>query len=189
MSVGGAPTVRERRAFEAGEIAFGPSMHQLDGSVRQFGALPVKGLLIRTAHYRTGEGRSGNVARGAIQVLRSSIPYVVRVENREAARGGGGGETVQEAKVARRSGRPRGPRAAPTSAAGPVPRRAPPLPGEGDGLVKAVLDPQGRFVERSPRHDRRSQRHDHCIGDKERRTEHDDDADGTPPPEISSVLR
>ena len=82
-----------------GEIAFGPSVRQPDGSVRQFGAVPVKGSALRAAHYRTGGGRSGNVARGAIQVLRSSIPYVARVENREAARGGVDGETVQEAKV------------------------------------------------------------------------------------------
>ncbi|PBC81202.1 putative baseplate assembly protein [Streptomyces sp. 2224.1] len=82
-----------------GEIAFGPSVRQPDGSVRQFGAVPVKGSVIRAPHYRTGGGRSGNVARGAIQVLRSSIPYVARVENREAARGGVDGETVQEAKV------------------------------------------------------------------------------------------
>ncbi|SCK51028.1 putative baseplate assembly protein [Streptomyces sp. SceaMP-e96] len=77
-----------------GEIAFGPSVRQPDGSVRQFGAVPAKGSVIRAAHYRTGGGRSGNVARGAIQALRSSIPYVARVENREAARGGVDGPTA-----------------------------------------------------------------------------------------------
>lgn len=82
-----------------GEIAFGPAVRQPDGEVRQFGAVPPKGAVLRAAHYRTGGGRTGNVARGAIQVLRSSIPYVARVENREAARGGVDGETVQEAKV------------------------------------------------------------------------------------------
>lgn len=82
-----------------GEIAFGPSVREPDGSIRQFGAVPVKGSVIRVPSYRTGGGRSGNVARGAIQALRSSIPYVARVENREAARGGVDGETVQEAKV------------------------------------------------------------------------------------------
>ncbi|MFE7543016.1 putative baseplate assembly protein [Streptomyces platensis] len=82
-----------------GEIAFGPSVREPDGSIRQFGAVPVKGSVIRVPSYRTGGGRSGNVSRGAIQALRSSIPYVARVENREAARGGVDGETVQEAKV------------------------------------------------------------------------------------------
>ncbi|QEV20818.1 putative baseplate assembly protein [Streptomyces alboniger] len=82
-----------------GEIAFGPAVREPDGSLRQFGAVPAKGAAIRATRYRTGGGRAGNVARGAIQVLRSSIPYVSRVENREAARGGVDGETVQEAKV------------------------------------------------------------------------------------------
>ncbi|MET9359826.1 putative baseplate assembly protein [Streptomyces sp. NPDC006632] len=82
-----------------GEIAFGPAVRQPDGTVRQFGAVPIKGAAIRAARYGTGGGRSGNVARGAIQVLRSSIPYVSHVENREAARGGVDGETVEEAKT------------------------------------------------------------------------------------------
>ncbi|MEU6996481.1 putative baseplate assembly protein [Streptomyces sp. NPDC046465] len=82
-----------------GEIAFGPAVREPDGTLRQFGAVPGKGAAIRATRYRTGGGRAGNVARSAIQVLRSSIPYVARVENREAARGGVDGETVQEAKV------------------------------------------------------------------------------------------
>ncbi|MGV9877959.1 putative baseplate assembly protein [Streptomyces sp. NPDC003006] len=82
-----------------GEIAFGPAVREPDGTLRQFGAVPAKGAALRATRYRTGGGRAGNVARGAIQVLRSSIPYVARVENREAARGGVDGETVQEAKV------------------------------------------------------------------------------------------
>jgi predicted phage baseplate assembly protein len=51
------------------------------------------------ARYRTGGGPAGNVARGAISVLRSSVPYVARVVNREAARGGVAGETVANAKL------------------------------------------------------------------------------------------
>ncbi|MFF4181833.1 putative baseplate assembly protein [Streptomyces sp. NPDC001691] len=82
-----------------GELAFGPSVRQPDGTVRQFGAVPLKGAAIRASRYGTGGGRSGNVARGSIQVLRSSIPYIARVENREAARGGVDGETVEEAKT------------------------------------------------------------------------------------------
>ena len=53
----------------------------------------------RLRRYRTGGGRAGNVARGAVQVLRTSIPYVSEVVNREAARGGVDGETIEEAKV------------------------------------------------------------------------------------------
>ncbi|MFF2302643.1 putative baseplate assembly protein [Streptomyces sp. NPDC058128] len=81
-----------------GEVAFGPSVRQPDGTLRQFGAVPPKGAAIRAVRYGTGGGRAGNVARSTITVLRSSIPYIARVENREAARGGVDGETVEEAK-------------------------------------------------------------------------------------------
>ncbi|WP_030613537.1 putative baseplate assembly protein [Streptomyces sclerotialus] len=82
-----------------GEIAFGPAVREPDGSLRQYGAVPPKGAVIRARRYRTGGGKAGNVARGAIQVLRDSVPYVAEVTNREAASGGVEGETVEEAKV------------------------------------------------------------------------------------------
>ncbi|GGT50594.1 putative baseplate assembly protein [Streptomyces purpureus] len=82
-----------------GEIVFGPAVREPDGTLRQFGAAPPKGAVVRARRYRTGGGRAGNVARGAVQVLRSSVPYVAEVVNREAARGGVDGETVEEAKV------------------------------------------------------------------------------------------
>ncbi|MHC8423648.1 putative baseplate assembly protein [Streptomyces sp. NB004] len=82
-----------------GEIAFGPAVREADGTLRQYGAVAPKGAVIRARRYRTGGGRSGNVARGAVQVLRTSIPYVSEVVNREAARGGVDGETVEEAKL------------------------------------------------------------------------------------------
>ncbi|WP_328561206.1 putative baseplate assembly protein [Streptomyces coelicoflavus] len=82
-----------------GEIAFGPAVREADGTLRQYGTVAPKGAVIRARRYRTGGGRAGNVARGAVQVLRTSIPYVSEVVNREAARGGVDGETVQEAKL------------------------------------------------------------------------------------------
>ncbi|MEU9066912.1 putative baseplate assembly protein [Streptomyces sp. NPDC048109] len=82
-----------------GEIAFGPAVREADGTLRQYGTVPPKGAVIRARRYRTGGGRAGNVARGAVQVLRTSIPYVSEVVNREAARGGVDGETVEEAKL------------------------------------------------------------------------------------------
>ncbi|GLF96834.1 putative baseplate assembly protein [Streptomyces yaizuensis] len=83
----------------AGGIRFGPGVREADGSMRQYGAVPAKGATIRAARYRTGGGRRGNVARGTLRVLRSSIPYIARVENREGARGGVDGESVEEAKT------------------------------------------------------------------------------------------
>ncbi|WP_243788793.1 putative baseplate assembly protein [Saccharopolyspora gloriosae] len=82
-----------------GQFSFPPAVRVPDGSVRNWGAVPAKGAQIRVARYRTGGGRAGNVARGAISVLRSSVPYISDVENREAAIGGIDGETVSEAKV------------------------------------------------------------------------------------------
>ncbi|MBP5870018.1 putative baseplate assembly protein [Streptomyces sp. LBUM 1478] len=82
-----------------GEIAFGPAVREPDGTLRAYGAVAPKGAVIRALRYRTGGGRAGNVARGAIRVLRTSVPYVSEVVNREAARGGVDAETVEEAKV------------------------------------------------------------------------------------------
>ncbi|MFD7060516.1 putative baseplate assembly protein [Streptomyces sp. NPDC059906] len=82
-----------------GEIAFGPAVREADGALRQYGAVPPKGAVVRARRYRTGGGRAGNVARGAVQVLRTSIPYVSEVVNREAALGGVDGETIEEAKL------------------------------------------------------------------------------------------
>ncbi|MEU8033896.1 putative baseplate assembly protein [Streptomyces sp. NPDC049099] len=82
-----------------GEFAFPPALREPDGTLRLCGAVPEKSAQIRVARYRTGGGPAGNVARGAISVLRSSVPYIARVGNREAARGGVDGETVANAKL------------------------------------------------------------------------------------------
>ncbi|WP_431046346.1 putative baseplate assembly protein [Streptomyces sp. P1-3] len=83
----------------SGQVDFGPAVRERDGSVRLYGAVPPKGCPIRVRGYRTGGGRRGNVARGALRVLRSSLPYVARVENRRPALGGVDGETVENARV------------------------------------------------------------------------------------------
>ncbi|MGW3178924.1 putative baseplate assembly protein [Kitasatospora sp. NPDC001119] len=82
-----------------GEFLFPPAVREPDGSLRAFGAVPPKGAHLRVPRYRTGGGIAGNVARGTITVLRSSVPYIARVDNREAARGGVDGETVENAKA------------------------------------------------------------------------------------------
>jgi predicted phage baseplate assembly protein len=83
----------------AGEIALGPAVREPDGSLRHYGAVPPKGALLRLRSYRTGGGRRGNVARGMLSVLKSSIPYITRVGNRRAAGGGVDGEDVASAKL------------------------------------------------------------------------------------------
>jgi predicted phage baseplate assembly protein len=83
----------------AGEITFGPAVRLGDGALRRYGAVPDKGARIRVPAYRTGGGRRGNVARGTLSVLKSSIPYVARVENRRPAQGGVDGEDIESAKI------------------------------------------------------------------------------------------
>ena len=83
----------------AGEVVFGPSVREPDGRLRRFGAVPPKGAAVRLLGYRTGGGERGNVARGAITVLKSSVPYIASVTNRRPATGGTDGEDIENAKV------------------------------------------------------------------------------------------
>lgn len=82
-----------------GEIALGPAMRLADGLLHHYGAVPPKGAPLRLRQYRSGGGQRGNVARGALCVLKSTVPYVSSVENRQPAAGGVDGETVDNAKV------------------------------------------------------------------------------------------
>jgi predicted phage baseplate assembly protein len=54
---------------------------------------------MRVPSYRIGGGPSGNLAAGAIKILRTTVPGIDRVENRRAAVGGVAPESVDEAKL------------------------------------------------------------------------------------------
>ncbi len=82
-----------------GEIVFGPMVRYPDGRAVQHGAIPPIGATIGVGGYRVGGGTSGNVGAGTISVLKTSIPFIGRVENLESARGGVDAETVENAKV------------------------------------------------------------------------------------------
>jgi predicted phage baseplate assembly protein len=82
-----------------GEVRFGPSVRQPDGSVRQYGRVPEAGRRIRISNYRHGGGVAGNVPAGKIQVLRSAVPYVDRVVNLKRAEGGRDQETLAELQL------------------------------------------------------------------------------------------
>ena len=88
-----------RLDFSTGEVHFGPAVRGAGGSLRSYGAIPSLGASVRISAYRTGGGREGNVATGAIRVLKTSIPYVARVENRAPAVGGAEPESLDAAKV------------------------------------------------------------------------------------------
>jgi predicted phage baseplate assembly protein len=81
-----------------GQVSFGPLVRYPDGTSRQHGAVPPEGALIVAAGYRYGGGAIGNVGAGTLTALRSTIPYVDRVENVLPAIGGVDAETVDNAK-------------------------------------------------------------------------------------------
>jgi predicted phage baseplate assembly protein len=83
----------------AGEVTLGPAVRTAAGAIVHYGAVPPKGSVLRLRRYHTGGGSQGNVAKGAIRVSRTPIPYVGRIENRRAASGGVDGEGVDEAKI------------------------------------------------------------------------------------------
>ena len=57
-----------------GEVELGPAIRETDGGWTQYGAVPPKGALLRFTRYRHGGGRRGNVAAGALTVLRTHDP-------------------------------------------------------------------------------------------------------------------
>jgi predicted phage baseplate assembly protein len=83
----------------SGEVQLGPGVREPDGVLRVYGAIPPKGSRLRLRSYLIGGGSKGNVARNTITVLKSSIPYVSRVQNRRAAEGGVDGEDLENAKL------------------------------------------------------------------------------------------
>lgn len=82
----------------AGEITFGPSIREADGTLRHYGAVPPKGAPIRVPSYRVGGGRAGNVAAGTVTQLLTAIPFVDRVSNRRPAAGGVDVESMDNAR-------------------------------------------------------------------------------------------
>lgn len=84
---------------QAGEIVFGPAVWLADGTARRYGAVPPKDAAVRIQRYRTGGGREGNVAPGAISQLKMAIPRIRRVKNRHAASGGVDTEDLANAKI------------------------------------------------------------------------------------------
>ncbi|MGH9116969.1 MAG: putative baseplate assembly protein [Acidimicrobiales bacterium] len=81
-----------------GEVILGPMVREAGGGHRQHGAVPPKGVYVRMRSYTVGGGRAGNVAKGSIRTLKSSIPFVAGVENRRSARDGVDGEDLESAK-------------------------------------------------------------------------------------------
>jgi predicted phage baseplate assembly protein len=82
-----------------GTITLGPTLPQTDGSVYTFGRVPMKGALLRFTRYQYGGGVIGNVPKGALSVVKTSIPYVARTVNRAEAVGGRNAQSLEDAKL------------------------------------------------------------------------------------------
>ncbi|MDH3754120.1 MAG: putative baseplate assembly protein [Acidimicrobiia bacterium] len=83
----------------SGEIRFGPHIRYPDGTSRQHGAVPPGTAEIFVTSYRHGGGAIGNVGSSTLASMRTTVPYVSRVENLESASGGVDPETVENAKL------------------------------------------------------------------------------------------
>lgn len=82
-----------------GTLSFGPTIRQQNGLEVAHGHTTPKGTALRMVRYRMGGGLAGNVGASTLNVLKSSIPYVATVENREAATGGLDAESLDAAKM------------------------------------------------------------------------------------------
>ena len=79
-----------------GEIAFGPSVRQPDGSTVQYGRIPESNRRIRITDYRYGGGVRGNLPENAVDVMNTSLAYISRASNLNRTLGGRDQETLEE---------------------------------------------------------------------------------------------
>jgi predicted phage baseplate assembly protein len=82
-----------------GTLTLGPSLLQPDGTVYRFGAVPPRGSALRFSRYQCGGGSLGNVPKGIISVLKSSIPYVAGITNRQPGINGRDAQSLDELKL------------------------------------------------------------------------------------------
>lgn len=82
-----------------GELRLGPAVRQPDGSIRRYGDIPPRSANLIFRRYRYGGGLEGNVQAGVLNTLKTAIPYIASVNNRDAAEGGLDAETLEAAKM------------------------------------------------------------------------------------------
>jgi predicted phage baseplate assembly protein len=93
------PTDRHFTVDEvSGQLRFGPMVRLPEGGVRSYGATPPAGATVRVGRYLVGGGVEGNIDENTLTVLQSSIPFVSRVTNPQAATGGMDAETLDGVK-------------------------------------------------------------------------------------------
>lgn len=79
-----------------GEVIFGPSVRQPDGSTLQYGRIPESNRQIRVTDYRYGGGVRGNLPENKVDVMNTSLAYISRASNLNRILGGRDQETLEE---------------------------------------------------------------------------------------------
>jgi predicted phage baseplate assembly protein len=82
-----------------GELRIGPAIRQQDGTIKLYGAIPGRGTNLVFESYHYGGGQVGNVQANIINTLKTAIPYIARVSNRQAAWGGLDAEMLESAMM------------------------------------------------------------------------------------------
>ena len=82
-----------------GELRLAPAIRQRDGSIKRYGRIPRRGARLYFRRYRTGGGLEGNVQAGKLNTLKTAIPFIAQVKNRETAVGGLDAETLEDAMM------------------------------------------------------------------------------------------
>jgi predicted phage baseplate assembly protein len=97
LAEGGAEDHHYTLDSVTGELRLGPAIRQPDGAIKLYGAVPPRGSNLIMSRYRYGGGQVGNVQAGILNTLKTAIPYVDRVSNRQAAWGGLDAESLEAA--------------------------------------------------------------------------------------------
>jgi predicted phage baseplate assembly protein len=83
----------------SGELRFGPAIRQPDGTIKLYGSIPPRGSNFVFRRYKRGGGEDGNVQTAIINTLRTSIPYIAQIRNRQPAWGGLDAESLESAMM------------------------------------------------------------------------------------------
>lgn len=83
-----------------GELRLGPAVRQADGIIKRYGVIPERGAQLLFRRYRYGGGLAGNVKQGELNTLKTAIPYVKRLLNRQPAKDGREQQSLEAAKLA-----------------------------------------------------------------------------------------
>lgn len=82
-----------------GELRLGPAIRLQNGEILPLGQVPPKGAILVFERYRYGGGIIGNVEPGAIDTLKTAIPYISRVANLQKSVGGLNAQSIEEAML------------------------------------------------------------------------------------------